>query len=261
MELQVFENSEFGCVRTLVDAAGRVLFCGGDVAKSLGYANSRKALADHCRCVTKRDVPHPQNPDKRLALAFIPEPDVYRLIFRSKLPGAERFEAWVVETVLPSIRRHGAYIAPDVLAKMEQSPEFTERLVELLKRERMKSCGPEQQMAVLLAKSGYFDKLVDTKTLTNIRQTAKELRIPERLFTYLLVEMGFAYRTPKRLLMPYAFMVTCGFAEMKEYTNGKHGGVYMLFTPVGRLYLERKISQRLAVKHREVKQDESHHNG
>lgn len=97
-------------------------------------------------------------------------------------------------------------------------------------------------------KAEYYNALVDTNVLTNIRQTAKELHIPEKLFTYLLVEMGFAYRTPKRLLMPYAFMVASGFAELKEYTNGKHGGVYMLFTPVGRLYLYRKISQRLAMK-------------
>lgn len=97
-------------------------------------------------------------------------------------------------------------------------------------------------------KADYFDRLVETNALTNIRQTAKEIHIPVKLFTYLLVEMGFAYRTKNRLLMPYAFMVTSGFAELKEYTNGKHGGVYMLITPVGRLYLHQKISKRLAIK-------------
>lgn len=258
MELQIFENSEFGRVRTLLDPDGKILFCGSDVAQALGYARPAEAVKKHTKGTLKRRI---LTNGGRQTFSFIPEPDVYRLIFRSKLPGAERFETWVVETVLPSIRRHGAYIAPDVLARMEQSPEFTGQLVELLKREQGKNGSPEQQMAAMMAKSGYFDKLVDAGTLTNIRQTAKELHIPERLFTYLLVEMGFAYRTPKRLLMPYAFMVTCGFAELKEYTNGRHGGVYMLFTPVGRLYLERKISQRLAVKQLEVKEDETNHNG
>ena len=100
----------------------------------------------------------------------------------------------------------------------------------------------------MTVKSEYFDKLVDTNTLTNIRQTAKELHIPERLFTYLLEEMGFAYRMKNRILMPYAFMVNNSFAALKEYTRNGHGGVYMLFTPTGRLYLQRKITQRLAAK-------------
>lgn len=248
MELQVFENSEFGRVRTLLDADGKILFCGSDVAKALGYSQTAKAVREHCKedgCLIQTVT---DGLGRTQRARFITEGNVYRLILRSKLPSAGKFEQWVVDEVLPSIRGHGAYIAPNVLARMEQSPEFTGQLVELLKREQMKSGGPEQQMAVMMAKSDYFDKLVDTSTLTNIRQTAKELRIPEKLFTYLLVEMGFAYRTPKRLLMPYAFMVTCGFAELKEYVRGNHGGVYMLFTPVGRLYLERKISQRLAVK-------------
>lgn len=248
MELQVFENSEFGRVRTLLDADGKILFCGSDVAKALGYSQTAKAVREHCKedgCLIQTVT---DGLGRTQRARFITEGNVYRLILRSKLPSAEKFEKWVVDEVLPSIRGHGAYIAPNVLARMEQSPEFTSQLVELLKREQMKAGGLEQQMAVMMAKSGYFDKLVDTSTLTNIRQTAKELRIPEKLFTYLLVEMGFAYRTPKRLLMPYAFMVTCGFAELKEYVRGKHGGVYMLFTPVGRLYLMRKITQRLAVK-------------
>lgn len=248
MELQVFENSEFGRVRTLLDADGKILFCGSDVAKALGYSQTAKAVREHCKedgCLIQTVT---DGLGRTQRARFITEGNVYRLILRSKLPSAEKFEQWVVDEVLPSIRGHGAYIAPNVLARMEQSPEFTGQLVELLKREQMKTGGPEQQMAAMVAKSGYFDKLVDTSTLTNIRQTAKELRIPEKLFTYLLVEMGFAYRTPKRLLMPYAFMVTCGFAALKEYVRGKHGGVYMLFTPVGRLYLMRKITQRLAVK-------------
>lgn len=257
MELQIFENSEFGSVRTLLDEDGKILFCGSDVAKALGYSQTAKAVREHCKedgCLI-RTVTDGLGRTQRAR--FITEGNVYRLILRSKLPSAEKFEKWVVEEVLPTLRGHGAYITPEVLAKMEQSPEFTGQLVELLKREQAKNGGPEQQMAAMLVKSSYYDKLVDANTLTNIRQTAKELRIPERLFTYLLVEMGFAYRTPKRLLMPYAFMVTCGFAELKEYVNGGHGGVYMLFTPVGRLYLERKISQRLAVKHREATQDGS----
>lgn len=237
MELQIFENSEFGKIRTIVDDNGRILFCGSDVAKALGYMEPHKAVRRH----TKGGIKHPTLTEGGMQeLIFIPEPDVYRLIFRSKLPSAVHFESWVVEIVLPTIRKHGAYITPQTLEQLMANPNTATKLFHELKQ-------LEMSLTDMQPKAEYYNALVETNVLTNIRQTAKELRIPEKLFTYLLVEMGFAYRTPKRLLMPYAFMVTSGFAELKEYTNGKHGGVYMLFTPVGRLYLMKKMNERLGI--------------
>lgn len=114
-QLQVFNHEQFGDVRT-IEEDGRVLFCGSDVAKALGYTNPRKALHDHCRCVTKRDAwvqtgtKSDGTPAMRLnSTNFIPEGDVYRLITHSKLPAAERFEKWVFDEVLPTIRKTGGY--------------------------------------------------------------------------------------------------------------------------------------------------------
>lgn len=238
MELHIFENDQFGRVRTLVGEDERILFCGSDVAKALGYSRTADAIRAHTKGSVKRRV---LTNGGGQWLSFIPEPDVYRLIFRSKLPAAEQFEQWVVETVLPAIRKHGAYITPQTLEQLIANPNAAAKLFHELKQ-------LETRLTDMQPKAEYYNALVDTNVLTNIRQTAKEFHIPEKLFTYLLVEMGFAYRTPKKLLMPYAFMVTDGFAELKEYTNGKHGGVYLLFTPVGRLYLSQKISKRLAAK-------------
>lgn len=120
-DLQIFNNSEFGTIRTLEDNNGAVLFAATDVAQALGYTNPRKAVADHCRCVTKRDAPHPQAPDKTIEMSFIPESDLYRLVFSSKLPTAERFTDWVTSEVLPSIRKTGCYGTPDL---SELSPEL-----------------------------------------------------------------------------------------------------------------------------------------
>lgn len=108
-KLAVFSNPEFGEIRTLETDDGKVLFCGKDVAEALGYTNPSKALSDHCRWVTKCYVPHPQSPDKTIEMSFVPEADVYRLAFGSKLESAEKFTDWVVEEVLPSIRKTGAY--------------------------------------------------------------------------------------------------------------------------------------------------------
>ena len=92
-ELQVFKNTEFGEVRT-IEENGKVLFCGSDIAKALGYTNPSKALSDHCKGITKRYTP---TAGGKQDLSFIPEGDVYRLIAKSHLPAAEQFE-WCCET-------------------------------------------------------------------------------------------------------------------------------------------------------------------
>lgn len=105
-DLKVFENPEFGKIRT-IEEDGKVLFCGSDVAKVLGYKNPSKALSDHCKGVTKRYAPTQSGTQE---MNFISEGDVYRLIANSKLPSAERFEIWVFDEVLPSIRKNGSYM-------------------------------------------------------------------------------------------------------------------------------------------------------
>lgn len=106
-EIEIFKNDEFGEVRT-IEKNGSVLFCGSDIAKALGYSNTRDALSRHCKGVVKCDTPTNGGVQ---SLGFISEGDVYRLIAHSKLPGAERFERWVFDEVLPSIRKNGGYIS------------------------------------------------------------------------------------------------------------------------------------------------------
>jgi prophage antirepressor-like protein len=95
-------------IRTIF-VEGEVKFVANDVAKLLGYKNSRKALSDHCRYVTNGYIPHPQSETKTLKVSVIPESDVYRLIIKSTLPKAQEFERWVMEDVLPNLRKKGFY--------------------------------------------------------------------------------------------------------------------------------------------------------
>ena len=104
--IQVFNNEEFGEVR-VIEENGKPFFCGNDVAKALGYSNAPDAMRRHCRAIVKRDTPIS---GKMQEINYIPEGDVYRLITHSKLPAVERFESWVFDTVLPSIRKTGGYI-------------------------------------------------------------------------------------------------------------------------------------------------------
>ena len=107
-DLQIFNNEEFGEVR-MTEIDGKPYFVATDVATALGYTNPRKAVNDHCKGVTKRDTPTSSGVQ---SMSYINEGDLYRLIMKSKLPSAEKFERWVMDEVLPSIRKTGSYNKP-----------------------------------------------------------------------------------------------------------------------------------------------------
>ena len=134
-KIQIFNNEEFGQART-IDDGGKPLFCGADVAKALGYTRPNDAVNDHCRSTLKRRIPHPQSKDKEIEVSFITEGDVYRLIMKSKLPSAERFESWVMDDVLPSIRKHGIYATEDLTDKAINDPDWMIELLTSYKKER-----------------------------------------------------------------------------------------------------------------------------
>jgi prophage antirepressor-like protein len=144
-ELKVFENSEFGQLE-IITIDGKEYFPAIRCAEILGYANPRDAIANHCRWVAKRDVPHPQNRELTIEKIFIQEGDLYRMIARSKLPAAEKFERWVFDEVLPSIRKHGMY-AVDELA---DNPDLLIEIAQKLKIER------EEKKRLAADKIGYL---------------------------------------------------------------------------------------------------------
>ena len=114
--LQIFNSEEFGEIRT-IEIDGKPYFVGADVAKALGYSNPRKAILDHCKGVTKRDTPTSSGVQ---SMSYINEGDLYRLIMKSKLPSAEKFESWVMDEVLPAIRKTGSYQKPMTVAEQIQ---------------------------------------------------------------------------------------------------------------------------------------------
>lgn len=117
-DLQTFTNAAFGKVRILYED-GKPLFCGADACKALGYKNQHDALTRHCKGVVKR---YPLTNGGKQQINFLPEGDLYRLITHSKLPSAEKFEHWVFDEVLPSIRKNGMYGAdPEELERLRRS--------------------------------------------------------------------------------------------------------------------------------------------
>lgn len=146
-ELQIFDNPEFGQIR-MIEEIGRVLFCGSDVAKALGYARPNDAISQHCRATVKRSTPIS---GKMQGINFIPEGDVYRLITRSKLPAAEQFESWIFDEVLPSIRKTGEYVTPKKAQQRLGEVNSAARII----RQTLKEAGMAPQFVAVAMKSLY----------------------------------------------------------------------------------------------------------
>lgn len=123
-ELQIFENAEFGKVRTVL-LAGKPYAVGIDVARALGYAKPSQAIIDHCKGIRKSGIPSKGGIQET---NVIPEGDIYRLIVKSNLPSAERFESWVFDEVLPQIRKTGSYSKP--MSQVEILAQAAQQLVE-----------------------------------------------------------------------------------------------------------------------------------
>ena len=232
-EMMIFNSPEFGEIRT-IEEDGKVLFCGSDVAKALGYSNAPDALKRHCKGIVKCDTPTKSGVQKML---FIHEGDIYRLAAKSELPGAERFESWIFDEVLPSIRKNGGYIAgqkemtPDeLMAKALMVAQKT-----LADREaRISALTVENQ--IMAPKAAYFDELVDRNLLTGLRETAKEIGAKPKEFVSFLLSRKYLYRDQKGKLMPYQAHVDSGLFELKECFNEKTqwGGTQTMVTPKGR---------------------------
>ena len=223
--VEIFKNPEFGSIRTL-EHDGKVLFCGTDIAAALGYTNPRKAVRDHTRGGTKCSIPTTSG---NQTMTFISEGDVYRLIVHSKLPSAERFERWVFDEVLPSIRKHGAYMTKEKLWEVATSPEALLKLCTDLLAER-------EENARLAGKAAFYDLFIDLNHSTNLRTTAKELVVPERQFVRFLLEQRFVYRTASGNVLPYAKPSNDGLFCVKDFCNHGHIGSYTLVTPQGKLH-------------------------
>ena len=206
-ELQIFSNPQFGEIRTITEN-GKTLFCGSDIAKALGYKRPADAITTHCKGSVIRRLPTKGGEQDA---KFIPEGDIYRLAAKSELPGAEEFESWIFDEVLPSIRKHGAYIAPPKLEDLVRNPDLVIQLCEQLKAEQgarkvlqAENSALTVDKQIMQPKADYFDELVDRNLLTNFRETAKQLGVKQREFIDFLLEQKYIYRDQRGKIMPYA---------------------------------------------------------
>lgn len=239
MELQIFTNEQFGQVR-MTEVNGEPFFNLNDCCHILELSNPRKTIERlNPKGVTTSDIL--TNGGTQQA-NFINEANFYKLVFQSRKPEAEKFADWVTSEVLPTIRKHGAYMTEQTLEQALTSPDFLIQLANELKKEKDRNLALEVDKArltventILQPKADYFDELVDRNLLTGIRETAKELKVKQKAFVDFLLEKKYLYRDKKGKLMPFAGKHEDLF-ELKESKNEKTGwaGTQLLITPKGR---------------------------
>lgn len=218
-ELKIFENAEFGTVRT-IEKEGRILFCGKDVALALGYANTRAAVTKHCKGVVKCDTL--TNGGKQ-ELAFITEGDLYRLITHSKLPGAERFERWVFDEVLPSIRRNGGYIAGQESLSQEEILAKAVLLAQNVIAEQ------NRRINAMRPKEIFADAVAASRTSILIGDLAKLLKQngvdigQKRLFGWMR-DNGYLIKAGNSRNMPTQYAMERELFDVKESTISNPDG-------------------------------------
>lgn len=218
-ELQIFNSTEFGDIRT-VEIDGKPYFVGTDVAKALGYAKPNNAVSTHCRYTLKRGIATKQGNMSEMVL--IPEGDIYRLIIRSKLSSAERFERWVFDEVLPAIHHNGGYIMGQ--ENLSDSELMAKAILVAQKTIEHKNQIIEQQKAKIEAdrpKTIFADAVSTSHTSILIGDLAKLIcqngvqTGQKRLFQWMR-ENGYLMKSGASYNMPMQRYIEQGLFEVKE---------------------------------------------
>lgn len=236
--LMIFENPEFGAVRSiLID--GDPWFVAADVCKALEIEKTNRALS---RLDDDEKGAHSvSTPGGRQRMSIISESGLYSLILGSRKPEARAFKRWITHEVIPSIRKHGAYMTDSLLDALEAHPEAVPEYLNRLRSENARNRELTRRLRLALPKAEYYDAFVDPADCTNIRTTAKELGVPEKQFTRYLEEKKYLFRDKNRKLFPRAVKKSAGLFLVRDfYTERGKLGHYTLITPAGkRHFLER----------------------
>lgn len=238
-ELQIFENPEFGEIRVTINEDGEPLFVAADVCRVLEHSNVTMALE-------RLDDDEKAKLDLGLSGGLtncVTEPGLYSLVLGSRKKEARAFKRWITHDVIPSIRKHGAYMTPQTLEQALLSPDFLMQLAQRLKEAQQARKEAEYNAHLLdldnrrmQPKADYFDALVEKNLLTSFRETAKMFHVEEKDMIRFLLDNRYLYRSQSGKLLPYATRPDNGLFEVKEAYDHKSGwrGIQTYVTPRGR---------------------------
>lgn len=241
-KLEKFSHNMFGNLEILIKE-GKEFFPATDVAKALGYSNPHKAIKDHCKTEGVNESLVPTNSGIQTK-KFINEPNLYRLIVKSKLPQAEQFEKWVFEEVLPSIRKHGAYMTDQVLEQAVTNPDFAIGLLTKLKEEKEKLAAAQQQIVQQQPLVVFAEACMQSEQTLKVSEVAKlatkqGVKIGQRQLFAKLREWELMF---KRSTEPTQPAVEKGYFEIAQGVKQKPNGEAFTWTttyvtPKGQAYI------------------------
>lgn len=183
--IKLFKNQEFGDIR-LLEIDNKAYFVANDVAKSLGYLHPKDAVTRHCRGAMIQRLT--DNQGFMRDTKVIPEGDVYRLVVKSELPAADKFESWIFDEVIPSIRNNGVYATQETIDKILLNPDFGIKLLTQLKEEQEKNKEKEKQLQLQQPKVEYVDKLLKSETSFSTTELAADFGISAIKLNKILIE-------------------------------------------------------------------------
>ena len=228
--LAVFNSEEFGELRTIM-IEGEPWFVANDVCTILDINRTQTRRLDD----DEKGVCSMHTPGGEQNVGIVNEYGLYNLILGSRKPEAKAFRRWITHEVLPSIRRHGVYATNSALKKFLDNPELIMELGAVMLRERDRANALSDELKIVRPKAEYFDTFISPGDCTNIRNTAKELQVPERQFCRFLLESRLMYRSPAGTLMPYSKSQKDGLFIVKDfYSKNGFFGAYSLITPKGK---------------------------
>ena len=248
-QLRAFNNETFGFIR-VIEKDGEPWFVGKDVAEILGYSNPRKALIDHVdeddKGVTKCDTRGGAQ-----EFTVINESGLYSLVLQSKIPKAKEFKKWITSDVLPSIRKHGAYLTPEKIEEVLLNPDTIIKICKQLKEEQAKRREAEAKLEeakpaqVFAAAVSASPKSILVRGLASfLKQNGSEIG-QNRLFKWLR-ENGFLVKNGADKNMPTQKAMDLGLFEIKEgtYINGSGENILtrtVKITGKGQIYFVNKF--------------------
>lgn len=214
-DIQIFNSSEFGQVRTL-EMNGKPYFVANDIARALGYSSPKDAIRNHCKGGVETSLP---SKGGNQTMKIIPEGDIYRLIMKSQLPSAEKFEKWVMDDVLPSIRKHGMYAEDELL----DNPDLLIATATKLKEERAARIEAEKKVTALKPKADFYDDVAGSKDAIEMGHVAKVLGI-KGIGRNNLFELLRQAKVLDKKNIPYQKYVDSGYFRVLEQKYQKPNG-------------------------------------
>ena len=233
-KIEVFKNERFGEIRTAL-IENEPWFVAVDVCRALEIGNSSQAIsrldADE-KMITL--ISNEGNKRGNPNMTVVNEPGLYTLILSSRKPEAKAFRRWITHDVIPMIRKTGCYMTDSVLERIRKDPTFTYTLAKAMLREKDRADALEAELNATKPKADYYDAFINPDDCTNIRTTAKELKIPERKFVKFLLNEGYLFRSPSGQLLPYNKKSNEGLFIVRDFVTFRYTGSQTYFTPKGK---------------------------